>query len=84
MCVCLFFVYLCINTHRFRSALLGLQQFLAAAWCLCDTFSGVLMLESRLTAKQAVEPSAPPRCQETVMDGWTVTQGGGGVGVRRR
>lgn len=36
------------------------------------------MPERRLTARQADDPAAPPRCQETVMDGWTVTEKGGG------
>lgn len=36
------------------------------------------MLERHLTAKQSDDPAAPPRCQETVMDGWTVRGGGGG------
>lgn len=34
------------------------------------------MLERHLTAKQSNDPAAPPRCQETVMDGWTVTEKG--------
>lgn len=37
------------------------------------------MLERHLTAKQSDDPAAPPRCQETVMDGWTVR---GGARVR--
>lgn len=48
-----------VCTESFSCTLPGLQQFLAAALCLCDTFSVVLMLERHLTAKRADEPSAP-------------------------
>lgn len=59
----------------------GLQQFLAAARCLCDTFSGVLMLLSRLTAKQAAEASPLPGDGNGWLDG---DSRGGGGGDRRR
>lgn len=54
----------------------GLQQFLAAARCLCDTFSGVLMLLSRLTAEQAAEASPLPGDGNGWLDG--DSRGGGG------
>lgn len=72
------------STHRhtrwLRSSLWGLQLFLAAASYFCDTFSGVLMLARHLTANRLTNC-----CQETVMDGWTVTEvaEGGGDGVRK-